>query len=84
MVDIKHEVRDILIKLTDDMMRSVSYEADNNEELYEYMTEGCAAVLVERFMDGEYSPMTYNTLRNELANVLWNIFKPHINNEHNE
>jgi hypothetical protein len=76
------KAHNIIVRATDDMMRSVSPEPANNEELYEYMTEMCSAVLTEDFLDGTYTPMEYNAIRNELAKVLWNIFEPHIQKEH--
>ena len=81
-LDAKYEARHIISTVTDNMIRSTNYEPANNDELYECMTEECANILTEDFLDGKYTPMEYNAIRNELAKVLWNIFEPHIQREH--
>lgn len=83
-MDTKYEVHHIISVVTDNMMRSSSYEPDNNEELYECMTEECASILTEGFLDGKYNPMEYNTIRNALAKILWEIFVQYIQKENNE
>lgn len=83
MTKISLETRNIIVRATDDMMRSVSPEPANNEELYEDMTEICSAVLVDDFLDGKYTPMEYNAIRNGIAKVLWDLFEKHIQAEDN-
>lgn len=83
-MDVKQEARNIIIEFTDNIIRSAHYDADNNEELYEFMTEGCAGILTDNFMNGKCSPMEYNAIRNELAKILWDLFEPYISKEHND
>lgn len=77
-MDAIFEARKIITQVTDDLMRSTSYEADSHEELYELMTGECSRILTEGFLDSKYAPMEYNTIRNELGKVLWNLFEKHI------
>jgi hypothetical protein len=77
----KFEARKIISEHTDAMIQSTHYIPDNHQELYETMVEGCAFILTEWFLDGRYTPMEYNAIRNELAEVLWNMFEKHINAE---
>ncbi len=77
----KSEARKIISEHTDAMIQSTHYTPDNHQELYEIMVEGCAYILTEGLLDGTYTPMEYNAIRNELADVLWNMFEKHINAE---
>lgn len=77
----KYEVRKIITEHTNAMIQSTHYIPDNHQELYETMVEGCAFILTEGLLDGTYTPMEYNAIRNELAKVLWNMFEKHITSE---
>lgn len=81
-IDALFHARYFIAQATDDMMRSTSYEPDNNEELYEFMTEMCSNILTKDFIDGKYTPMEYNAIRNELGKLLWKLFEKHIQKEH--
>lgn len=77
----KNMARDIICEVTKSRMSSTEYHPDNNRELYETMKNECAFIITERLIDGKLTPMEYNELRNELADILWKIFAPHIENE---
>ena len=75
------EARHIIHEATTSMMQAVNFNPDNHETLYDFMVEECAFILSERFIDGTYTPMQYNAIRNNLARILWNIFKDFIEEE---
>ena len=81
---IKFEARNVISKHTEAYMQSVNYKPESHQELYDTMTEQCAFILTEAFLNGEYTPMEYNALRNEVSDMLWDIFEPYINGERNE
>lgn len=81
MFDPKVFARSIISQHTEDMMHSSRYAPESNEDLYEYMVYECADILVEDLLDGEISPMEYNAIRNEIAEMLWNTFKSHVEAE---
>lgn len=88
MKDFKEIARGIIYEHTEAMMNAVELHPKSNRELYEYMTEECAFILAEQLLNGELTPMEYNNVRNELADMLWSIFEKHIDaelqQEHNE
>jgi hypothetical protein len=42
------------------------------------MYNNCAFILTSYLIEGKYTPMQYNAVRNELGKAIWNIFKLHI------
>ena len=42
----------------------------------------CSNILTKDFIDGKYTPMEYNAIRNELGKLLWKLFEKHIQKEH--
>jgi len=81
MKNMKHLARCIIHEHTEATMNSVEFHPDNDRELYDYMVEGCAFIISEKFIDGELTPMEYNDLRNEVADILWKIFAPLLKDE---
>ena len=77
----KHLAIRILHELTEAMMTSVEYHPENNRALYELMTEECACTITNKLIEGELTPMEYNDVRNELAELLWKIFASHLKYE---
>lgn len=75
------EARNIIYKLTETFITGINLECDNNQTLYDIMVEECAFILTEKLLDGTYTPMQYNAVRNELAKMLWNVFEKYINEE---
>lgn len=75
------EARNIIYKLTETFITGINFECDDNQTLYNRMAEECAFVLTEKLLDGTYTPMQYNAIRNELAKMLWNVFEKYINEE---
>ena len=80
MKDIAYEVRRIISHHTAGMMMVCRYHPESNEKLYEHMAEECSRILTEGLLDGTYTPMEYNDIRNALANALWDIFAKYIEN----
>ena len=80
-MDCKLEARNIIAEHTEALMKSTCLERETNMDLYDVMIEGCSYILTEALLEGKYTPMQYNAIRNELADMIWNIFKPHIDKE---
>lgn len=76
--DINFEARMIIADHTEGMMSCTSsYEPESHMEFWEYMLSECAFILSEKFLDGNYTPMEYNAIRNELAKIINAIFNPY-------
>lgn len=75
------EARNIICKRTEAFIFGINFECDDNQALYNLMVEECAFILTEKLLDGTYTPMQYNAVRNELAKMLWNVFEKYINEE---
>ena len=75
-MNIELEARNIIYKHTADVMAYTYHESKNNQELWEFMIEECGFIIAENFLDGEYTPMEYNAIRNEVAKILNGIFEP--------
>ena len=82
-ININAEARSIIHQVTTSMMKSVDFNPDNHDDLYDCMVEECAFILSERFLDGVYTPLQYNRLRNTIAKMLWNIFEHFFHNDRN-
>lgn len=80
--DAKYEAFTILHEHTVAYMNSVHAEFDTNEDMYERVTSECAFILTTRFTEGEYHPMQYNAVRNELASLLWELFGDSVDAEY--
>ena len=75
------EARNIICKHTEALIFGINFECDDNQALYNQMVEEYAFILTEKLLDGTYTPMQYNAVRNELAKMLWNVFEKYINEE---
>lgn len=75
------EARNIICNRTEAFIFGHNLECDNNQALYDIMVEECAFILTEKLLDGTYTPMQYNAIRNELAKMLWNVFEKYINED---
>ena len=73
------EARNIICKHTEAIILGASVEYNSNQDLYDFTVEQCAFILTEKLLDGTYTPMQYNAVRNELAKMLWNVFEKYIN-----
>lgn len=80
-MNVELEARDIIAEHTEGLMKSTHLERETNSELYDVMVEGCSFILTERLLEGKYTPMQYNDIRNVLGNMLWTIFEAHITKE---
>lgn len=70
------EAKDIIREYVGGLVQSSYYEPESNEELWVHMGAGCGAILADYFMEGVYTPMEYNAIRNEVARILDGIFEP--------
>ena len=77
-MDYAYEASKILCENTNAYMQSVYAEYDNNRDMMEDMYENCAFILTNYLIEGKYTPMQFNAIRNELGKAIWNIFERHI------
>ena len=81
MKNIDLEARRIISEHTNATIQCTEHKFTTNQELYEYMVDGCAYILTEGLFDGTYTPKEYNDIRNKLATLLWSTFEKHIHDE---
>ena len=75
-IDINYAARNIIHQHTKAFMSAANYEPESNEELWDCMLSECSFILTEDFIEGKYTPMEYNAIRNEVAKILNGIFAP--------
>lgn len=80
-MDYKCEAEQILHEHTCAVMNCATVEFDNNEDMLAFTIDECGYILTNYLLQGKYTPMQYNAIRNELAQIIWNIFEPHIKQE---
>jgi hypothetical protein len=80
-MDYKSEAKEILYEHCEAVMTCATMEFETNRGMYEFTTKECAFILTERLIEGKYTPMQYNAIRNELSALLWGIFEKHITKE---
>lgn len=80
-MDYAYEASKILCENTNAYMQGVHAEYDSNRDMMESMYENCAFILTDYLIKGNYTPMQFNAIRNELGKMIWNIFKPYIEAE---
>ena len=73
-IDFSWEATNIIMKHTEAFMSATSYEPVNEEELYDTMVQECSYLLVLDLLSHKYTPMEYNSIRNEIAKQLADIF----------
>lgn len=76
-IDIHTTARSIIQEHTAGYMSAANYIPEDAHELWETMINECSYILTEDFLDGKYTPMEYNAIRNELANTINGIFGKH-------
>lgn len=79
--DVSDKARSILYRHTHGFMSSTEYHPESNEELLDTMLSECGAILTDELLNGKLTPMQYNDVRNCLAEMLWDTFKPSIEEE---
>lgn len=77
-MDYAYEASKILCENTNAYMHSVHAEYESNRDMMEDMYENCAFILTNYLIEGKYTPMQFNAIRNELGKAIWNIFEHHI------
>ena len=80
-MDYAYEASKILCENTKAYMQSVHAEYDSNRDMMEDMYENCAFILTNYLIEGKYSPMQFNAIRNELGKAIWKIFERYIKTE---
>lgn len=80
-MDYTYEASKILYENTNAYMQGICAKYGSNREMMEDLYENCAFILTNHFIKGDYTPMQFNAIRNELGKMIWNIFKPHIEEE---
>ena len=77
-MDYAYEASKILCENTNAYMQGVHAEYESNRDMMEDMYENCAFILTNYLIEGKYTPMQFNAIRNELGKAIWNIFERHI------
>lgn len=80
-MDYKFEAEKILCEHTSAVMSAARCGFEDNQSMLEFTTEECGFILTQHLLEGKYTPLQYNAIRNELASLLWSIFGPHIEAE---
>ena len=80
-MDYAYEASKILHENTNAYMQGVNAEYNSNRDMMEDMYNNCAFILTNYLIEGKYTPMQFNAIRNELGKMIWNIFKPYIEAE---
>jgi hypothetical protein len=83
-MDYIYEAHCILYEHCEAVMSSITTEFKTNEAMLEFTTKECAFILTEKLLEGKYTPMQYNAIRNELSALLWNLFEPHLKKERDD
>lgn len=79
--DPTYEALSIIAEHTQGFMMSTDYVPETNMNLMDAMMHECAFILTDKWLDGDYTPMEYNAVRNELAHIFWRQFKGYIKEE---
>lgn len=77
-MDYAFEAKKILCECTNGYMQGVIAHYNSNREMMEDMYNDCAYILTDHFINGDYSPLQYNAIRNELSKMIWKIFEAHV------
>ena len=72
--DAKAQALDILCEHNTAILSGIHCEFSSNEDMLDVTTEECAFILTNRLVEGKYTPMQFNAVRNELAELLWKVF----------
>lgn len=75
------EANNILCEHTAAFMEGIHAEYESSQQMYDCTVEECAFILTTKLTEGQYTPMQFNAVRNELAKLLWSIFEAHIKAE---
>jgi hypothetical protein len=72
--DPEWEAREILMQHSEGVMQCGIFEPKGNAELYEFTLQECAYILTTNLIEGKYSAMEFNAIRNELGKLLNKMF----------
>ena len=68
------EADNIFCEHTTAMVSGIHATYDNTNDMLDSTTEECSFILVKRFEEGNYSPLQFAAVRNELSALLWKLF----------
>ena len=77
-MDYAYEASKIICEYTNGYLQGIIAHYNSNRDMMEDMYENCAFILTNYLIEGKYTPMQYNEVRNELGKAIWNIFERHI------
>jgi hypothetical protein len=70
----KLEAESILTEHTAAFMQSAIFTPESEMKLWEVMVNECSGILTRRLLNKEISLTEYNSIRNELAKLLWKLY----------
>lgn len=71
--DAEREAKDVMYEHTSAYIKSVECHPKSEMELYEDMVDQCGYILTTRLLEGKYTLLEYNKIRNALAELLWGL-----------
>ena len=80
----KAQALDILCEHNTAILSGIHCKFNSNQDMLDVTTEECAFILTNRLVEGKYTPMQFNAVRNELAELLWKVFGSYVEAEHEE
>lgn len=80
-IDPAHEAEKILREHSEGVMSCCTMEFESTEEMLERTIKECAFILTNKLLEGKFTPLQFNAVRNELSRLLWDIFTPAIKEE---
>ena len=72
--DPEWEAREVLMQHSEGIMQCGNFEPKGNEELYSFTLKECAYILTTDLIEGKYTAMEFNAVRNELGKLLNKLF----------
>lgn len=80
-MNIKNKAMEYIYCFTSACISGVEPNPTNSGELYDTMVEEISYNLTNDFIEGKLSPMEYNSVRNDIARILWAAFEKAICDE---
>lgn len=63
------------------MCSTSSYDPKDEDELKDFMLSECAYILSRKLLEGEYTPMEYNAVRNAVTALIYGVFAIQVDDE---
>ena len=80
-MDYVFEANKIICEYTSGYLQGVVAHYNTNRDMMDDMYENCAFILTGYLIEGKYTPMQYNAIRNELGKMIWGIFESYVKKE---